>query len=285
MSKLSTLVVGLYVFILYSHLCVSGYSVVGWKRCTTSATAGHLMQSAHPQSYKPSPALSRLLLQPQRCSGYLCTDKTARSARRDLSTRSSSSVLFFTKGDEGKNIPTTTVNVNVSLQQKLFQFNKSDSEVKKYITPLLVIGAVVGLTSALGQHVPINQLLEDTVNQIAGLGPYGYLYFSLVYIVAELLAIPAMPLTASSGYLFGLLPGTLVVLFSATIAAGISFFIGRTFLRSFAQEFIQKSDKWRAVDKAIAKEGFKVILLLRLSPLLPFALSNYLYAVTSVDFA
>lgn len=41
---------------------------------------------------------------------------------------------------------------------------------------------------------------------------------------------------------------------------------------------------WRAVDKAIAKEGFKVVLLLRLSPLLPFALSNYLYAVTSVDF-
>jgi uncharacterized membrane protein YdjX (TVP38/TMEM64 family) len=42
--------------------------------------------------------------------------------------------------------------------------------------------------------------------------------------------------------------------------------------------------KWRAIDKAISQEGFKVVLLLRLSPLLPFALSNYLYAVTSVDF-
>jgi uncharacterized membrane protein YdjX (TVP38/TMEM64 family) len=42
--------------------------------------------------------------------------------------------------------------------------------------------------------------------------------------------------------------------------------------------------KWRAIDKAISRNGFKVILLLRLSPLLPFALSNYLYAITSVDF-
>jgi uncharacterized membrane protein YdjX (TVP38/TMEM64 family) len=38
------------------------------------------------------------------------------------------------------------------------------------------------------------------------------------------------------------------------------------------------------VDKVISKEGLKVVFLLRLSPLLPFALSNYLYGVTSVDF-
>ena len=47
---------------------------------------------------------------------------------------------------------------------------------------------------------------------------------------------------------------------------------------------ITGDSKWRAIDKAISQEGFKVVLLLRLSPLLPFALSNYLYAVTSVDF-
>lgn len=93
-----------------------------------------------------------------------------------------------------------------------------------------------------------------------------------------------MPLTASGGYLFGLIPGTLTILLSATIAASFSFFIGRTFLRTWAQKFIAGSPKWRAVDRAIAKEGFKVILLLRLSPLLPFAISNYIYGVTSVDF-
>ena len=54
--------------------------------------------------------------------------------------------------------------------------------------------------------------------------------------IAEVLAIPAMPLTASSGFLFGLVPGFITVLVSATIAASISFFIGRTFLYEWAQK-------------------------------------------------
>ena len=60
-----------------------------------------------------------------------------------------------------------------------------------------------------------------------------------VYIAAEILAIPVFPLTSSSGYLFGLLPGTLLVLTCATIAASISFYIGRTFLRAWAQDLIK----------------------------------------------
>ena len=48
--------------------------------------------------------------------------------------------------------------------------------------------------------------------------------------------MPALPLTASSGYLFGLIPGFLTVLVSATIAASISFLIGRTLLRDWAQK-------------------------------------------------
>lgn len=57
-----------------------------------------------------------------------------------------------------------------------------------------------------------------------------------IYVVAEVLAVPALPLTASSGYLFGLIPGFLTVLVSATIAASISFLIGRTLLRDWAQK-------------------------------------------------
>ena len=155
---------------------------------------------------------------------------------------------------------------------------------------VLIGGAVVmvlgGLTYYITQHANIdfNGILQQNVDKIAALGPYGYLYFAALYILAEILAVPAMPLTASSGYLFGLIPGTLTVLLSATTAACISFFIGRTFLRTWAQKMIAGSPRWRAIDGAISKEGFKVILLLRLSPLLPFAVSNYLYGVTSVDF-
>ncbi|GMI17091.1 hypothetical protein TrLO_g13496 [Triparma laevis f. longispina] len=124
----------------------------------------------------------------------------------------------------------------------------------------------------------------DAVTTIQNLGDLGYIYFSLIYIVAEILAIPAIPLTASAGYLFGTLKGTGIVLCSASVAAAVSFLIGRTFLRSYVEGLVEDNPRFSAIDRAIGKEGFKVILLLRLSPIFPFALSNYLYGSTSVAF-
>ena len=105
-----------------------------------------------------------------------------------------------------------------------------------------------------------------------------------MYIIAEVLAIPAVPLTASAGYLFGVSTGTLVVLVSASIAASISFVIGRTLLRTTVEEAMTNYPEFKKMDKAIGKEGFKLMLLLRLSPIFPFALSNYLYGATSITF-
>ncbi|CAN0281730.1 unnamed protein product [Pylaiella littoralis] len=126
--------------------------------------------------------------------------------------------------------------------------------------------------------------LTNSVTKIEQLGPVGAVYFGLLYVLAEVLIIPALPLTTAAGYLFGVAGGTAVVLVSATVAAAISFQLGRTLLRTQVEGILEENLKFRALDKAIGKEGFKVILLLRLSPIFPFALSNYFYGVTSVDF-
>ncbi|KAL7526758.1 hypothetical protein ACHAWF_003210, partial [Thalassiosira exigua] len=89
---------------------------------------------------------------------------------------------------------------------------------------------------------------------------------------------------ASSGYLFGLIPGTVACLISASIAASLSFLVGKTVMRSYVEEALVDYPEFRAVDWAVGKEGFKLMLLLRLSPLFPFALSNYLYGASSVRF-
>ena len=127
--------------------------------------------------------------------------------------------------------------------------------------------------------------LEQVTDVVASMGPLGPFYFGLLYTIAEVLAIPAVPLTASAGYLFGVGTGTLVVLVSASIAASISFVIGRTLLRTTVEQAMTNYPQFAKMDKAIGREGFKLILLLRLSPLFPFALSNYLYGATSIDFA
>jgi uncharacterized membrane protein YdjX (TVP38/TMEM64 family) len=126
--------------------------------------------------------------------------------------------------------------------------------------------------------------MEEVVKSVQDMGPLGLVYFGFVYTIAEILALPAIPLTASAGYLFGVVKGTSVVLASASIAAACSFIIGRTFLRQYVEQALDKYPDFKKIDKAIGQEGFKIMLLLRLSPIFPFALSNYLYGVTSVKF-
>jgi uncharacterized membrane protein YdjX (TVP38/TMEM64 family) len=141
-----------------------------------------------------------------------------------------------------------------------------------------VIGAVQNFF-----HDPTSSL-EAVVSRVEAMGPTGALYFGLAYTIAEVLAIPAFPLTASAGYLFGVGMGTSVVLVSASIAAAISFVIGRTVLRSYVENLLEDYPDFKKIDKAIGKEGFKLMLLLRMSPVFPFALSNYLYGASSVEF-
>jgi len=126
--------------------------------------------------------------------------------------------------------------------------------------------------------------MKAIADSIQDMGPIGLLYFGVVYTVAEILALPAVPLTASAGYLFGVVKGTGVVLVSASIAAAVSFVIGRTVLRSFVEERLKDFPKFEKIDRAIGKNGFRAMLLLRLSPVFPFALSNYFYGASSIEF-
>lgn len=79
--------------------------------------------------------------------------------------------------------------------------------------------------------VSAQEFLSSSVTKIEGLGPVGAVYFGLLYVLAEVLIIPAIPLTTAAGFLFGVAGGTAVVLSSATVAAAISFQLGRTLLR------------------------------------------------------
>lgn len=161
-----------------------------------------------------------------------------------------------------------------------------------WLVPVVIVGAVVATAVETTGVDPLEALrsidftktIEEAADKVEALGPYGYLYFSVIYIGAEVLALPAVPLTASAGYLFGAISGTATVLVSATIAAAISFLIGRFLLRSWVERITADNPKFQAIDKAVGAEGFKIVLLLRLSPLLPFALSNYFYGLTAVGF-
>lgn len=93
----------------------------------------------------------------------------------------------------------------------------------------------------------VETFLSNTFSKVEEMGPLGPLYFGAIYVLAEVLIIPALPFTAAAGYLFGVAGGTAIVLTAATIAAGLSFLLGRTFLRWEKKERggrINRGTKW-----------------------------------------
>ncbi|KAF6147845.1 hypothetical protein GIB67_014425, partial [Kingdonia uniflora] len=164
--------------------------------------------------------------------------------------------------------------------------NEGEGAIKgTIIAGLLLVGFVGGFgTVGYFYKDQINVFLMQFSEFIEGYGPAGYALFIAVYAGLEVLAIPAIPLTMSAGVLFGSYIGTILVSISGTVAASVAFLIARYFARDRILKFVEGNKKFLAIDKAIGENGFKVVTLLRLSPLLPFSLGNYLYGLTSVKF-
>ncbi|MFY9551542.1 MAG: TVP38/TMEM64 family protein [Thermoanaerobaculia bacterium] len=149
----------------------------------------------------------------------------------------------------------------------------------------IALGALVVGLFAAWRVLPLGQWLKDFQAWIEGLGPLGGVLFGLAYVVGALLFVPGAVLTIGAGYLFGLGWGVVVVSLASTAAAALAFLIARHLARERVETLARKNPKFAALDRAIGKNDWKVIFLLRLSPLIPFSISNYLYGLTSVRFA
>ncbi|GAV82732.1 SNARE_assoc domain-containing protein [Cephalotus follicularis] len=145
---------------------------------------------------------------------------------------------------------------------------------------LLLVAAIVTACISL----PIDRILKNFLLWIKqDLGPWGPLMLALAYIPLTVLAVPASILTLGGGYLFGLPVGFVADSIGATLGATAAFLLGRTIGRSYVISKLKNYPKFQAVAVAIERSGFKIALLLRLVPLLPFNMLNYLLSVTPIQ--
>ncbi|HEU4401436.1 MAG TPA: TVP38/TMEM64 family protein [Candidatus Polarisedimenticolia bacterium] len=119
---------------------------------------------------------------------------------------------------------------------------------------------------------------------VGGLGAWGPLAFILGYIVATVAFAPGSILTLAAGAIFGLARGTLYVFIAATLGASAAFLVSRYAVRAAIERRLAGNERFAAIDRAIAREGRKIVLLLRLSPVFPFNLLNYALGLTRVRF-
>jgi uncharacterized membrane protein YdjX (TVP38/TMEM64 family) len=145
-----------------------------------------------------------------------------------------------------------------------------------------VIVAILILLAA-AKYFRVQDLLMGALDWVAGLGPWGPLIFIAVYILACVLFLPGSILTLGGGVLFGVIKGSIIVSISATLGATCAFLVGRYLARDWVAKKIQANEKFQAIDEAVAREGWKIVALTRLSPLFPFNLLNYAYGLTRVS--
>lgn len=130
--------------------------------------------------------------------------------------------------------------------------------------------------------LPVEEWAKSFNGWIKGLGVWGGVMFAGIYVIATVILAPAAPFTIVAGLAYGVGVGFPLVVVSATLGATLAFLVARYLARNKVEGLLKERPKFAAVDKAISEEGWKVVVLLRLSPLVPFNLQNYFYGVTDI---
>jgi uncharacterized membrane protein YdjX (TVP38/TMEM64 family) len=146
---------------------------------------------------------------------------------------------------------------------------------------LLLVILLAGLVVGLGWLVR-SGLLQRALEWIQDLGAWGPLAFVVVYVIAVVLFVPASLFTVGAGFLFGLLRGSAYVLLAAMMGANLMFVIGRYFARDWVARKTISHPKFKAIDDAVAREGWKIVALIRLAPVFPFSVMSYAFGLTRI---
>ncbi len=147
---------------------------------------------------------------------------------------------------------------------------------------VLTLVAAIALLAIAATQFPIAEWLTSLVQWIDAHKETAWLVFIAAYVAATVLMVPGSILTVAAGYVFGVLYGTALVSVSSILGATLAFVIGRALGRGWVRNRIGNDARLAAIDKATEQRGFFVMLLLRLSPIFPFNVMNYLMSLTGM---
>lgn len=141
----------------------------------------------------------------------------------------------------------------------------------------LVLGAVA--TVAV---LPVEDSVVAAARWIRTAGPLGAVAYVGLYVAATVFLAPGSLLTVAAGFAYGLPLGVLLASPTSVLAATTAFVLGRTIARPWVERRLASAPRVEAIRRAVGRGGLRVVVLMRLSPLLPFNLLNYALAVSPV---
>lgn len=147
---------------------------------------------------------------------------------------------------------------------------------------VLVLAALVALAVFAGGRANPAEALAALVAYARNAGVFGIAWFAAVYVASAVALLPGAALTLAAGFVYGPVVGTLIVSPVSVLAATCAFLLGRTVARGWIGRRVAGEPRFAAVDEAVGRQGFRIVALLRLSPLFPFNLLNYALGLTKV---
>ncbi|MGK0283077.1 MAG: putative membrane protein YdjX (TVP38/TMEM64 family) [Patiriisocius sp.] len=151
----------------------------------------------------------------------------------------------------------------------------------KKISQLALLALLMAVIVWAWTRIPLNEWIEHFRFWILDLGLLGVVVFIVAYSAFTIILAPVSLLTLSAGLAFGVW-GFPLVIASATLAATLAFLFGRYALRDQVLRWINQDRKLLSLSKAVSAEGWRIVGLLRLSPLVPFGMQNYLLSITEI---
>lgn len=155
--------------------------------------------------------------------------------------------------------------------------------MKRWIKRLMLVFSVLVALWLAGKYLNLHEYVQGALLWIEGLGTAGLAVFAALYVLACIFFIPGSLLTLGAGAIYGVGVGTILVSVSSVLGATVAFLIGRYIARGWIEKKIESNARFSAIDDAVAKEGWRIVGLTRLSPVFSFNLLNYAYGLTRVS--
>lgn len=149
------------------------------------------------------------------------------------------------------------------------------------VTGLVLTGA---LLFTLSRFFPLADWIAQIQEHVMRWGVWSAIWYPLLYACCNVLLLPGGFLSIGGGFFFGLWWGFLINLVGNVTGAAIAFFISRWLGQRWLQRKLSQNATLEALQPAVEREGWKIILLSQLHPLFPTSLLNYLYGLTTIRF-
>lgn len=144
---------------------------------------------------------------------------------------------------------------------------------------VVALAGVVALGRAAGGEIP------RFAAWVAAHGPWAPLAYIGGYALLTVAFVPGALPTMAAGVVFDLVPGTIYAFLGEVLGGATAFWLARGAARPLVEKRLGHSPRFIALDHAVAQQGRRIVMMLRLSPAVPFNLLNYALGITTIRFA